>query len=61
MIIWEELEKSYLVNGQIKPSLYPIRRAKVPGGWLVRTSSAEGAGICFYPDPQHKWDGSSLP
>ncbi len=33
----------------------PIRRAKVPGGWLVAT----GTGLCFYPDPGHKWSGAS--
>jgi hypothetical protein len=33
----------------------PVRRAKVPGGWLLAT----GAGLCFYPDPDHKWSGAS--
>ena len=34
-----------------------VRRAKVPGGWLV----AIGAGaLTFYPDPDHTWDGASL-
>jgi hypothetical protein len=35
-----------------------MRRAKVPGGWLV---SVTGAGLTFYPDPEHQWDGTSLP
>ena len=54
---------------------YPqqIERAKVPGGWLVAFSEgASGAGsyggecgfgsggLTFYPDPNHRWDGSSL-
>lgn len=34
-------------------------RAKVPGGWLVATF--ERSAITFVPDPQHVWDGSSLP
>lgn len=47
-----------------------VYRLKVPGGWLVRTSSyANAAGdlggasvsiscaICFYPDPAHAWAG----
>jgi hypothetical protein len=34
-----------------------VVRAKVPGGWLV----SAGAGIAFYPDPGHDWDGASLP
>jgi hypothetical protein len=32
-------------------------RAKVPGGWLVTVSSS----VTFYPDPDHVWDGASLP
>ena len=35
---------------------YAMARAKVPGGWLV----ACGAGVTFYPDKGHQWDGSSL-
>ena len=35
----------------------PFHRAKIIGGWLVFIS----AGICFVPDPDHKWDGGSLP
>lgn len=35
-----------------------LLRAKVPGGWLVATAS--GAGLAFYPDPTHQWDGTSL-
>ncbi len=44
-----------------------VFRAKVPGGWFIYVLSSnhlwrtgEGAGF-FYPDPEHKWDGSSLP
>ena len=33
-----------------------LRRAKVPGGWLVAVANA---GLSFYPDPQHQWDGTS--
>ncbi|MGC9972158.1 MAG: hypothetical protein ABSE56_16380 [Bryobacteraceae bacterium] len=32
-------------------------RAKVPGGWLVTVYSS----VAFYPDPDHVWDGTSLP
>ena len=35
---------------------YSAARAKVPGGWLV----ACGAGVTFYPDPRHEWDGASV-
>ncbi|MEZ5397422.1 MAG: hypothetical protein R2724_32225 [Bryobacterales bacterium] len=33
-----------------------IKRAKVPGGWLI----ALGDSVTFLPDAGHKWDGSSL-
>jgi hypothetical protein len=36
----------------------PLLRAKVPGGWLMTSSS--GAGLTFYPDPDHEWDGTSM-
>jgi hypothetical protein len=35
---------------------YSIARAKVPGGWLV----AMGAGLTYYPDAEHTWNGESL-
>ena len=35
----------------------PFRRAKIMGGWLVMVQTQ----ICFVPDPEHKWDGGSLP
>ena len=35
---------------------YSAARAKVPGGWLV----ACGAGVTFYPDARHEWDGASV-
>lgn len=42
-----------------------VERAKVPGGWLVRTwfkaVESGGMGLTFYPDPEHTWDGSTLP
>jgi hypothetical protein len=41
---------------QLDAGAYSAARAKVPGGWLVTC----GAGVTFYPDPQHEWDGLSL-
>jgi len=42
-----------------------IRRTKIPGGWLVlvspQSSALTDSGITFVPDPEHKWDGNSLP
>lgn len=40
---------------QLRSNVQPAARAKVPGGWLVTA----GAGLTFYPDPEHQWDGCS--
>ena len=49
---------------QVVPSkgseFFKVYRSKVPGGWLVFMSSAgDNVALTFYPDPTHKWDGSS--
>lgn len=38
-----------------------VRRAKIPGGWLMLTERTDSScgGITFVPDPEHVWDGSS--
>jgi hypothetical protein len=36
-----------------------IMRAKVPGGWFVQMG--DQAESFFYPDPEHEWEGNSLP
>ena len=38
-----------------------VIRAKVPGGWFVKVDRTDAGGAFFYPDPEHTWDGSSLP
>jgi hypothetical protein len=45
-----------------------LERAKVPGGWLVAIEQPTTRGgpslhpsLIFYPDPEHAWDGGSLP
>ena len=37
-----------------------VWRAKVPGGWIVGRPNAD-SGMVFVPDPEHKWEGNSLP
>ncbi|MBI1757195.1 MAG: hypothetical protein HYR64_08835 [Fimbriimonas ginsengisoli] len=41
-----------------------VYRAKVPGGWLITVfwfiGNPGGPAICFYPDPEHTWDGGTL-
>jgi len=54
---WEYIEAlSRSINGS-------LHRVKVPGGWLVRYDAHgcdNGSGITFLPDPQWKWDISTL-
>ncbi len=41
----------------------PVARAKIPGGWLVALVSGtvnSHTAVCFVPDPEHRWEGSSL-
>lgn len=42
---------------QLASSGPAVMRARVPYGWLVMA----GAALAFYPDPDHQWDGTSLP
>lgn len=48
--------KTIASKGGPKKNLY---RSAVPGGWLVCTH--EGNSIAFVPDPEHRWNGDSLP
>lgn len=60
-LIWEVLKSEMQQKGVFKiPPPYVIR-AKVPGGWFVKTDIRYAGGAFFYPDPEHLWDGSSLP
>ncbi len=45
ILYWEEVEN----EGSKTPHF--LIRAKVPGGWLVKT----GSGLTFLPDPEHQW------
>lgn len=36
-------------------------RTKVPGGWLLMAKVTHGVSLTFYGDPEHAWDGRSLP
>ena len=64
-LVWEQLERDTKeVNvpfvGKFNPAEI-VKRAKVPGGWLVLIMTHNGSGVTFYPDPNHLWDGNSLP
>lgn len=61
MLTFVELKAQATRPDGSEPREIHIDRAKVPGGWLVRTSTFEGPAMTFLPDPTHAWDGSSLP
>ncbi|MCL1067216.1 hypothetical protein L2735_10395 [Shewanella olleyana] len=55
-IFWETLKN----KGENGSSQFTYR-AKVPGGWLISSASANhGIGLTFIPDPNHDWDGNSI-
>lgn len=53
-LVWEKLKEP---RSGLGPALW---RAKVLGGWLI-WGGGSYTGVIFYPDPQHQWDGGSLP
>lgn len=60
-LIFEALK----IGGDIRAVL-TLQRTRVPGGWLLAAChlammSLHTASVTFYPDPEHKWDGKSLP
>lgn len=59
---WETLNTTREEDGLLDSS-YIAERAKVPGGWLVISQFHIGSahGVVFLPDPNHVWDGGSLP
>ena len=54
---WED------VQGDGGPRGVYLKRAKVPGGWLVLLglNMVGSIAITFYPDPEYMWDGSNMP
>lgn len=42
---------------RVNSSDYSVRRAAVPGGWLV---AVDGNSVIFVADPKHEWDGGSV-
>jgi hypothetical protein len=53
-LVFERLDVSTLTANTT------MNRAKIPGGWLLVSTSVAGGGVTFYPDPEHKWDGGSV-
>lgn len=50
-ITWQTIERS---GG------FSTRRLCVPGGWLVRVVSSDGATMGFVPDTRHAWIAPNL-
>ena len=61
MLIWEEVKSDWIKKAFLSASPPYVIRAKVVGGWFIRTGVGDGIAAFFYPDPEHQWDGSSLP
>ena len=63
MLVFEPLQARWEASPSKEPVL--LGRARVPGGWLVGRVAglavAPDTVLCFIPDPEHHWDGSSLP
>jgi hypothetical protein len=61
-LVWQKLE-SKCVDQMWFHTAWEVHRTKVPGGWLVvtRLEGSAPQGIAFYPDPDHRWDGGSVP
>lgn len=57
-LVWHKLISSEEEAGFFK--LGDVYRTKVPGGWFVMVTN-NARGLTFYPDPEHNWDGGSLP
>lgn len=57
-LVWESFEN---VGGYASGERLSVQRAKVPGGWLITTWLGDSGGVTFLPDPDHEWDGNSLP
>jgi len=61
VLIWEAVKSEVSEKGFFAAAAPSVLRAKVPSGWFVQVSAGVGIGAFFYPDPEHTWDGSSLP
>lgn len=71
LLVWEQVEEhivtydrsvtSYRGTGKLGWEKVTYKRAKVPGGWLVRAragmfvSKGAAPGVIFIPDPTYAW------
>ena len=61
VLIWEAVKSEVSEKGFFAAAAPSVLRAKVPGGWFIRATTGAAGSTFFYPDPEHTWDGSSLP
>jgi uncharacterized protein YcsI (UPF0317 family) len=64
ILVWEQiavLNRDLSIPDHDSP--LHMARSKIPGGWLVSATglTLQAVAITFVPDPEHKWDGNSLP
>jgi hypothetical protein len=57
MLVFEPIEAR--AAGLLKTTV-PVVRTGIPGGWLVAVVFGTATSVCFVPDPEHHWDGSSI-
>ena len=55
MLVFEKIEARW--ESSVLKFELAVGRAKIPGGWLVGNGQTV---LCFVPDPEHRWDGSSI-
>ena len=64
-LVWEQLSVAHGSGASPADATeflsLAMYRTKVPGGWLVMAKVTHGVSVSFYPDPQHAWDGKTLP
>ncbi len=50
-----ERRRKALTWEHVPSDRFRVRRAPVPGGWLVLVEGDSGAAVTFCPDPGHDW------
>ncbi|HFB97741.1 MAG TPA: hypothetical protein ENJ62_01240 [Bryobacterales bacterium] len=50
-----ERQREALTWEKVPSDRFRVRRASIPGGWLVWVEAESGAAVTFLPDPGHDW------
>jgi len=56
-----DLEELNCAYPEIFSGVELMYRAKIPGGWIVLIKGDDATPGFFVPDPDHIWNGGSLP